>query len=82
MRKFTDLCWYDCGLFEIEMRVNEDGREVNWRWEEGKLMGIREKIRKGIKGNYNVNAIYFMGWEGNLEGDLGYGKCITRGWVI
>lgn len=45
----------------------------------GKLMGIREKIRKGIKGNYNVNAIYFVGWEGGLEGDLGYGKCITRG---
>ena len=45
-------------------------------------MGIREKIKKGIKGNYNVNAIYFMRLEGDLEGDLGYGKCITRGWVI
>lgn len=47
--------------------------------EDGKLMGIREKIRKGIKGNYNVNTIYFMRWEGDLKGDLGYGKCITRG---
>lgn len=64
------------------MRVNEDGREVNWRWigdERRKMIGIREKIRKGIKGNYNVNAIYFMGRERDLEGDLGYGKCITRG---
>lgn len=64
------------------MRVNEDGREVNWRWigdERRKMIGIREKIRKGIKGNYNVNTIYFTGWEGDLEGDLGYGKCITRG---
>ena len=64
------------------MRENEDGREVNWRWigdERRKMIGIREKIRKGIKGNYNVNAIYFMGWERDLEGDLGYGKCITRG---
>lgn len=42
-------------------------------------MGAREKIRKRIKGNYNVNAIYFMGWERDLEGDLCYGKCITRG---
>ena len=59
---------------------------MNWRWigDErrkmiGKLMGIREKIRKGIKGNYNDDTIYFMGWERDLEGDLGYGKCITRG---
>lgn len=52
-----------------------------WRWigdERRKMIGIGEKIRKGIKGNYNVNAIYFMGWEGDLEEDLGYGKCITR----
>lgn len=55
---------------------------MNWRWigdERRKMIEIREKIRKGIKGNYNVNAIYFMGWERGLEGDLGYGKCITRG---
>lgn len=37
MRKFTDLCWYDCGLFEIEMRVNEDGREVK-----GDGLGMKE----------------------------------------
>lgn len=52
------------------MRVNEDGREVNWRWigdERRKMIGIREKIRKGIKGNYNVNAIYFMGWKGTWK---------------
>lgn len=42
-------------------------------------MGIREKIGKGIKGNYNDDMIYFMGLKGDLEGDLGYGKCITRG---
>lgn len=78
MRKFTDLFWYDCGLFEIEMRENEDG----FVKEDGKLIGIREKIGKGIKGNYNDDTIYFMWWEADLEGDLGYGKCITRGWVI
>lgn len=56
--------------------------EVNWRWigdERRKMIGIGEKIRKGIKENYNVNAIYFMGWGRDLEEDLGYGKCITRG---
>ena len=55
---------------------------MNWRWigdERRKMIGIREKIRKGIKRNYNVNAIYFTGWERDLEGNLGYGKCITRG---
>ena len=55
---------------------------MNWRWigdERRKMIGIREKIRKGIKRNYNVNSIYFMGWERDLEEDLGYGKCITRG---
>ena len=45
------------------MRENEDG----FVKEDGKLMGIREKIRKGIKENYNVNAIYFAkqkrGWK-------------------
>lgn len=55
---------------------------MNWRWigdERRKMIGIGEKIRKGIKGNCNDDTIYFMGWEGDLEGDLGYGKCITRG---
>ncbi len=57
------------------MRENEDG----FVKEDGKLIGIREKIRKGIKGNYNDDTICFMGWERDLEGNLGYGKCITRG---
>lgn len=64
------------------MRVNEDGREVKGdglEMRERKMIGIREKIRKGIKENYNDDTIYFMGWERDLEGDLGYGKCITRG---
>lgn len=55
---------------------------MNWRWigdERRKMIGIREKIRKGIKRNYNDDTIYFIGWERDLEGDLGYGKCITRG---
>lgn len=55
---------------------------MNWRWigdERMKMIGIGEKIRKGIKGNYNDDTICFMGWERDLEGDLGYGKCITRG---
>ena len=59
---------------------------MNWGWigDErrkmiGKLMGIRNKIGDGIKRNYNVNAIYFVIWEGDLKGDLDYGKCITRG---
>lgn len=30
-------------------------------------MGIREKIRKGIKGNYNDDTICFMGWEGTWK---------------
>ena len=55
---------------------------MNWRWigdERRKMIGIREKIGKGIKGNYNDDTIYFMGRERDLEGDLGYGKCITKG---
>lgn len=43
---------------------------MNWRWigdERRKMIGIREKIRKGIKGNCNDDTIYFMGREGTWK---------------